>query len=417
MVEEEKNSDASVSTPIEPATGPAKVAEKSDGPKAQAPSPTIPKTKYLEKLKKAAWRTTAAACWLWWLGRLVLGSHATSTLSAGFTYRLISLLSSFGFQPVHRENLGKVLKIGWLLTISGFKPLELFGLAIYIVISPLFLFLYLVFKEIHDENAKPVAEKPGLRPPKPRRPALIVVGLSLVGWYLLYGEAATRPPLIVGAALAGALFLLLVGLAFQRVKPISLTGSSPAGMLDRAGLHMLKSIPEILKKVTDSKKRADAIAQIFLYKKAQKLYRFLALVIRGQSGKNKLYLLLLLEYVLSLTFLGSAAILFWAIATKAAIAPSDLSLRIFFSASAAYFLPSMSAPLVPYMVPTWVRFGEAITALLLFVLYVGAAASVLPYRQNAYAERLSSKYKLYRKFALGFRQCVRTLEKLKAAFS
>jgi len=374
------------------------------------------KQKPLEKTKKIVWRATALLFWASWIDQLLLSSRVSYSIGAGFTSRTVSLLSSIGFRPVHSENLAKVLKIGWLLTIAGFKPEEFVGLLIYIVLSPLTLLLYLVFKEIRDENASTVTAKVGLRPPKPRRPALTIAGLSFVGWYVLYGEASSRPPLVVGAAISGVLFLLLLGRAFQRVKPLSLSSSSPTSAIDRIAWSALRSIPETLKKIEASGKRSDAVGQIFLYQKARRFYRFLALLMRGQGGKNKLSLLLLVEYILSLSLLGSMAILLWGIATKAALAPSDAALQSFLVTSTAYFLPSMSAPAVPYTVPTWIRIGEAISATLLFVLYVGAAASVLPIRQIFYADRLCEKYKLYRKVALDSKACVSALERLKASF-
>ena len=53
---------------------------------------------------------------------------------------------------------------------------------------------------------------------------------------------------------------------------------------------------------------------------------------------------------------------------------------------------------------------------MLFVLYVGAAVSVLPSRQSAYAERLIKKYRIYRLYAVAFKRGVRTREKMKVVF-
>jgi hypothetical protein len=368
------------------------------------------------RLKKIAWRTTAAGQWLWWLTRVPLGEAGVSDLSHRFTNSVVTLLSSVGFRPVHDQNLGEILKIGWFFVLAGFRPAELVGLLIYIFLSPLTLVGYLIFREVTKETPSPVPQKTGLRPARSQRPALMVVSLSLFGWYLLYGEATSKRPLIVGAGLSGALFLLLLASAFQRVKPATAVGASSAWVIDRLGLSFMESIPETLKKVADSKKRVDAIAQIFFYKKCRKLFTWLALLTRGSGARSRLYFLPLFEYVFSLVVLGSAAILFWILVARAAFAPPTSSLSALLSMSAAYFLPPLASSPTSLAVPLWAQFGQAITAVLLFILYVGASASVLPSRQTAYADRIMMKYHLYRRFVLAFKQCVQALERMTAEF-
>jgi hypothetical protein len=329
---------------------------------------------------------------------------------------LVRALSAVGFRPVHSENVGTVLKIGWLLAIAGFRPLELLGCLIYIWTSPLILVAYLVFRDLLRELHAPVSEKVGLRPARSRSRALNVASLALVGWYVLYSEATDTAPLIVGAVVVGVLFSLLLWVAFQRIRPVNITDSQPASILERIGLSLLEGVPANLERVRSSEKRQDTIVPIFLFERLRRFYRSVSLLIRGQGGKDRLYLALLLEYVISLILLGAIAILFWAIAMKAAIAPSSLSIREFLDVAVAYFVPSFSRLAVPFPIPLWVSFGENATAVLLFVLYVGAAASILPSRQRAYAERLGKKYRIYRLYSLQFKRAVKTLEKMKSEF-
>lgn len=367
-----------------------------------------------EKLKKFAWRGTATVYWFWRILRPFLGSEFLNNLASTMMVRFSAFLSAVGFAPVHSENLPRILKIGWLLAIVGFKPFELLGLIIYVYIAPATFLGYLVFRDYaKDLNAPPTVKK-GLRPPRVRRPALTIVGLLLLGWFVLYGEASARKPLMAGAILSGLLFSLLAGRAFQRVKPpIYPGGSEPASGFEKMGLSMVTSEADTIKKAMEAKKKMEVNGNLFLYQKARSIWRRFALLIRGQAGKDKLYLLLLLDYVVSLLVLGAAAVLFWAIIAKVASAPSTYSLTTFVRICSSYFLPSIKSPSVTTDLVLWVQIGSSITAFILFVLFVGAAASLLPSRYSAYTERLNRKYRIARKFAVSFARTARALERIK----
>jgi hypothetical protein len=152
------------------------------------------------------------------------------------------------------------------------------------------------------------------------------------------------------------------------------------------------------------------IGGLFVYRKAWSLWRRFALVMRGQAGKNRLYLLVLADYVFSLLMLGAAAVLFWTMLVKLAAAQGDSSLTAFFRICLSYFLAGIKSPVTEPSLPFWMQIGCSITAFVLFVLFVGAAASLLPYRFSAYAERLDRRYRIARKFALSFKRTTKALE-------
>jgi len=383
------------------------------GAPAVEPSQSIDAVRKPITLKKIAWRTTATVYWVWRTIRLVLGSEFVHGVAAPMMVRLAAFLSAVGFAPVHSEYLPGILKIGWLLAIVGFKPFELLGLYIYVQIAPLTLLGYLAFKD-YAKDFDAVTEKKGLRPPKVRRPALTTVGLLLLGWFILYGDASSRRPLMAGAFLSGLLFFLLASRAFQRVKPpIFPYGSEPATSFERIGLSASTSTADAVKRAMDAKKKMEVNGSLFMYQKWRSIWRRYALLMRGQAGRDRLYLLLLLDYVVSLLVLGAAAVLFWAIIAKLASAPSAYSLTTFVRVCSSYFLPNIKSPSIPTDLVLWVQLGSSITAFVLFVLFVGAASSLLPSRYSAYTERLNRKYRIARKFAVSFARTARALERIK----
>ena len=170
-----------------------------------------------------------------------------------------------------------------------------------------------MFKD-YAKDFDAVTEKKGLRSPKVRRPALTTVGLLLLGWFILYGDASSRRPLMAGAFLSGLLFFLLASRAFQRVKPpIFPYGSEPATSFERIGLSASTSTADAVKRAMDAKKKMEVNGSLFMYQKWRSIWRRYALLMRGQAGRARLYLLLLLDYVVSLLVLAAAAVLFWAI--------------------------------------------------------------------------------------------------------
>jgi hypothetical protein len=366
-----------------------------------------------ERIKKIAWRITAAGYWSWWLIRFLLGSEFLSRLSSGLMTKLVGFLSSVGFAPSHSEHLPKILRYGWLLTIVGFKSFELMGLAIYIYTAPLILLLYLFFRGYGKDLRAAQTVKKGLRPPRVRRPALTTFSLLLLGWFVLYGEANSRNALIVGAVLSGCLFLSLASRTFQRVRPPIHPNPEKQSLGEAIGLPLFTGAQEAIEKAKKAKTKSDVIGSLFMYRKASSIWRNLALLIRGEQGRNRLYLVLLTDYVVSFLVLGAAAVLFWAIVAKTVSVPTTSALTTFIHLSSSYLMPNIKSPVALESLPLWVEMGSSVTSFVLFVLFVGAAASLLPSRYAAYADRVSKRYQANRKYALCFKVTARALEKIK----
>jgi hypothetical protein len=62
---------------------------------------------------------------------------------------------------------------------------------------------------------------------------------------------------------------------------------------------------------------------------------------------------------------------------------------------ASHFLPGIVISGTKPALPLWAQLGPALTAWILFVLFVGPAASLLPLRQKVYVERLEESYRIY----------------------
>jgi len=362
-------------------------------------------------LKKLAWRVSAAAFWLWWIGTFLLGSSETGKLASSIREALASFLSSVGFTPIHSEYLGTMLKYGWLLTITGFKPVELLGLGVYIVGAPVWLMLYYFFKDLTQDFAASATVKAGLRPVKVRKPAITTIGLLLLGWFLLYGETDSQRPLLAAAFLSGTLFFLLTSRALQRVRPADASIVSRSSWVERTGAATLKTAEDTLSKIGTYKKKSDLGGQRWITRKWEWLFRNLALLQRGQQAKNRLYQLLLADYVASFLVLGAAANLFWAIMAKLSSSFPKPPLQSLLLVCVNYFLPNAGQFLIHYDLPIWARLGPAVTAFILFVLFVGAAASLLPSRFTGYAARLDARYLVTRKVAVQLRQAVILMDK------
>ena len=366
-----------------------------------------------EKLKKIAWRVTATGYWLWWIISFCLGSELLHRFSSAMMVRLVGFLSSVGFTPTHSEYLPKILRFGWLLTIVGFNPIELLGLWIYVYIAPLTLLLYFILKDYGKDLRKAQTEKKGLRPPKVRRPAVTTFSLLLLGWFVVYGETSSRRTLMAGAILSGLLFLSLASRTFQRVRPPMHTNPEKTGIAEMIAMPLFTGAADAVTKAANAKAKSEMLGSLFIYQKARFIWRNLALLLRGEAGRNRLYLLLLADYVISFLVLGTAAILFWAILDKTLSVPATHSLSTFIHLSSSYLMPNIKSPLSGENLPLWAQMGSSITSFVLFVLFVGAAASLLPSRYSAYAERLKNRYRVNRKFALAFKKTAVSIEQIK----
>lgn len=99
------------------------------------PKPSMLKT-VKARVKSYAWRLTAVYSWLWVSGKLFGWSYAFDAIERSSLDSFVRFLSYIGFRPVSLESLPTVSKIGWVLIFTGYRPLEIVGLATYVVFMP-----------------------------------------------------------------------------------------------------------------------------------------------------------------------------------------------------------------------------------------------------------------------------------------
>jgi hypothetical protein len=358
-------------------------------------------------VRQWAWRLTGMFVWF-----RIIGWRIDSTTS--LNNRLTAYLMSAGFTPINTAHFATMIKIGWVLVITAFKPLEIVGLAMYLFFFPIApLFWYLNRGIANRTTTPPRSSAFGSK--DQRRLAIPVCSLLLLGWLVLFGNTTARNPAIAGAILSGALFLLFALRAFQRVRPVYETESplfrNFLRALQAGATALVDSVDKQIKE-NSFKTRDSAIISSRFQRLPRRFLHSLAVATRGRAARNRIYVFVLGEYLLSLLLLASSAILFWAMADKAVLTPSNLPLSDFVALSATSVFPSAVQPTPTPALPKLMLLAPSITAWILFVLYVGPASAIVSYRQEAYARSLAEAYRSLRKLPVMFSPRIRRLEAL-----
>jgi hypothetical protein len=383
---------------------------------------------FTERLKKYSWRATGIYLW----GQIVtnvLGLNGqVDRLKEIFTATLVEFLSGIGGTPVNPNFLSPVLKVGWILLITGFKPLFLLGLFTYVGIFPVLVLIYFgysYYKYRSKKKAKapnggeaqstvnPPAEDVGSKKTseKPRMPWLTISGFVLLSWLLVFGDAASKRVVIIGTVVAGIFFLVLVSRVFIRSRPLNDNRFAPFSWLVKLRDLIAVTYENKETQDVDIDTRSEAKSASYIYRFARKMSWQVAKRLRGRDAQDKISLIVLAEFIVSLVMVGASSILFWALAIKT-INPTSLSLSSCLNLSASYFLPGLQAPESPIPLPMWASIGPATTAWILFVLYIGPAGNLLPDRQLAYMKRVAESYVLYRNLIFNLGKRVRLLKRL-----
>ena len=372
------------------------------------PKPTR-RPRLRQRAKKLAWRLTAIYAWLCLLTILIFGSATVTTIQGSLADRFFRLLSSIGFAPVNGAALPSVLKAGWLLTITGFNPIQIIGLAIYVASAPVWLFFRRFYGDALSQTEPP---RLGLAESRSNWSALPLFTAAVVGWFILYGAASSFKELAVGVIFSGLLLIIFTYRALQRTKPLTILEVSVLDRLEKFGASLPNSV-QTRENKTPTSKRSEAVGHIVTYSFFRDAVRHVTIFIRGKRGRDRVYMFILVEYVLFLFILGLTAIFFWALVAKTAAAPHPENLSTAFYYSASHFLPGVTVPSLALSLPPWVQIGPSVTAWILFVLLVGPAASIVPVRQNAYGARLAVTYGVLRHCTLFLSGYIRRLERLK----
>lgn len=350
-----------------------------------------------KRLKTYSWRLTAGYLWFRVAALLVFGPAPIENFEQNILEHIATFVSSIGFAPVNVSYFGPILKIGWVLIITEFSFFQIVGGVFYVISFPLVAGFLLAISvllrgSLHrdsDSGNGPTTQES--EDTSKRWPYLSICVLMLVAWFLLYGAANTRKQIIPGVILSAWLLLLLVIRAFRRARPYDVFSIQLIKSAMKPGSIMGQTWK------SDQEKRAPLTktSALMAFKIASFLKGFyvrLALFIRGRQGKERVSGLVLIDYVVTMLLLGVAAVLFWSMIVKLFAVPNSLSIQTCLQITASHFLPNLAR--MNLEVPTWIEIGTSLTAWVLFVLYVGPAASIIPARQQAYAESLKPDYRL-----------------------
>lgn len=370
-------------------------------------------TRWGHQAKKFAWRLTGCALWASivasWLGLEGPFYRVVSAISDA----LRSAVAAADLIPPNTRYLRHVLRWGWWLVITNFRVTELVGLAFYCLAFPFTFLLYLIFRKflssyLRDRSA--VAKQKGLIALRPGSHYRALITTALLAWFLLYGDSGVIIQVELGAALAALLFLAL---AFR-----ALLGARPAAEDDAAIFPRIERVfysfaDALLKRARE--KPANTKLEVWflrsIHEPARNLCRRITLFIRGRRGRLRVSAIVMADYVLSLITLGIAAISFWTLALRAALAPVASDYSALLRYTMAHFFSGVSIPQRNATLPLWLDIGPSVTSWVLFVLFIGPTASLLPLRQQAFAARVELSYKRLRAVTLVISKYLRENER------
>jgi hypothetical protein len=352
-------------------------------------TPTI-----ISRAKAWAWRASASYIWLAFIAILFGEYDRVHRMSNTGITLMIDVLARIGFSPTDPSYFALVLKVGWILAITGFSLIEIGGFLFYVLGFPLGLVLVLVLGRVAKASltAASGTSATGKAASKSRRvPLLSIAVVGLLGWFLLYGDASSLRVIAPGVIFAGLLFVVLFYRFFRRVRPIAEEEAALLGRLEVWGFSML----EAAGKYTPSAK-SDVAVYRWLFGWVRRIYRRLAILVRGRRGRDRISIYVLLEYALSAILLGVTAVVFWGMVIKCALAPRPVAMNDAVQIASSHFIPGLPSSSGVVRPPFWVSVGTGATAWVLFVIVLAPAGSVLPSRQAAHANRLARTYKVFR---------------------
>lgn len=365
----------------------------------------------LSRVKRWAWRATALLFWAE-LGSLILGREGlfhSGLREATGLFR--DLMVSTGFTPPDTRYLVPVLKVSWALLIANFQPVQVLGLLIYCFAAPLVFPVWLMYRPHLKRFSKEQlaeAKKRGVVAAKRTFHPRAFCATALLAWFLLYGDSAAGLHALLGAVVAAALFVSLILRSFSETRPPI---GEDAPLLPRLSQIFLDVASNLVKTKRPETKLA-AVGIHVVYGHAHRACRRLAILLRGRRGRNRVAAYVLAEYLLSLTTLGFAALLFWTLALKVYLAPSPVGNSVLLGHTLSKFVPGVAPTVIGQARPLWLDAGPGVTSFVLFVLFVGPAASLLPLRQQVYVKRVAVSYRHLRGLTLILGRYVRAAKRI-----
>ncbi len=351
-------------------------------------------SKILFAVKQLSWRFTGG--WLWFLlVSSVFGFRSrVQNWEASLSLHLNNSLIKLGFAPSHPAIFVACLEVLWLLTICTFSWAQLIGFFLYVPLLPFVLLAWIIlrrtlepYRKIREESFRKT-RKAGISIPK--RSWGFPLSCVLLLWFVLYGQTSAKYPLVLALILTALLFCSRVGSALVFAVPAH---TGPWARIESMSVTARKFISDSL----ESLKTGEVLDRFHLNFKVWtasfllRNFRLWSVYLHGKSARRRTALLVLLRFMFNLAFLGSLAILFWAIAIKLALSPAQVPLSQAILASASRAIPGVpdaSALKIPALIQTL----DALTAWLVFVLYAGPVASLFPAFQEQAILRSAANY-------------------------
>jgi hypothetical protein len=362
----------------------------------------------IKRLKSFSWRLTALVLWVS-IASFLFGLYpALSRESNVLWTSAYRTLQTLDLAPTSLTLFRSVLLVGWLLLITGFRVSEIFGFFLYWLISPITVLFWLLFRDAFRHIRTSASSSPPSTSQKKAVPWRKILAVIFLLWFVLYSDAPSRAPILLGAALSLSLFAAFLLRALLEARPPS---SDEVGRLPRI-VCLFSSITKVFAETKMPTSRAEALVLNSIYERTGKLCRRLTVLIRGPRGRARIAAYGFTEYLFSVVWLALLAICFWTFFIRAALLPVQVDYTLLLSFVLSHFLPGIPAPVLPVSVSQWTHIGPASTFWLLLVLYIGAASSLLPERQKAYVARVSPSYKLLRTCTLLIRRTLRMRQRI-----
>ena len=362
-------------------------------------------------IKKFGWRLAAIYYWIHFLAWIFGFGIEAIQLEHYLTNQLENFLLSIGAAPVSPVFLPIVIKTGWFLFITEFKPSLMIGFFFYLVFFPI-LFPILIILELNKIFKWKFTEQKSEETPtnnqndnteKNRKffpfPLLISCGFCLLAWFLIFGDAKSVFISSIGVLLSGLLFLGLTSRLFIRARPVSNEKTFLFYWLEyplKLPMFQIKQSKE-----KDLSKVDDIKTDIKFLSFFRKVVIYVANKLRSRNVQNKITFIALGEFIISMVIMATCAILFWALLIKALI-PNEIELLTSLQLSVSYFLPAIEKPNINVSIPRWTEIGASSTSWIIFVLYLSPAGNLIPDKQKSYLKQLLTTQKIYKKcvFAL-----------------
>lgn len=347
------------------------------------------------RARTLSWRATAIYFWITALAAISGVSQTLFKVENLALDQTLEALDAIGFEPANERYLEAVLKVSWVLIIVNFRLRTLLLLAVYTASFPIWILAIYLFKRLStargiSPQGAYITSRDESRP-FPLTAAFIAL---LVGWFLLYGGSSEWPQVIPGIILSGLLLIALSLRLFSRVRPVRMNRAGAFSWLIGPAEHFPTQYPVVPNKSYTSVDEIETEVVILRF------FRRKAIQITAMLGHPRASdvtsFLVFADYIVSLVVVTGVAVFFWALIIVVVTATTmPMTLITASQASLAQLIPGIGGKELEATIPYWVEVGPALTGWVLFVLYIGPAASMLRERQEvANAERATARQRL-----------------------